>query len=54
MGEEPLFKGCGDYGNLLPKQFEPLGEPFLQEGGLRERMTRMRLETRKEQGIYLP
>ena len=31
---------------LLRKQLERLGELFLEEGGLRERMTRMRLEER--------
>jgi four helix bundle suffix protein len=31
---------------LLRKQLEHLGERFLKEGGLRERMTRMRLEER--------
>ncbi|MEI7899113.1 MAG: four helix bundle suffix domain-containing protein [bacterium] len=33
---------------LLRKQVEHLGELFLKEGGLRERMTRMRLEERKK------
>ena len=41
MSGEPLLKGRGDYRKLLI-------ELFLKEGGLRERMTRMRLEERKQ------
>jgi four helix bundle suffix protein len=33
---------------LLRKQVEHLGELFLKEGGLRERMTRRRLEERNK------
>lgn len=39
---------------LLRKKLAHLGESFLQEGGLRERMTRMRLEAHREQGIHIP
>ena len=35
---------------LLQKQLESLEQAFLKEGGLRERMTRARLEVRKRDG----
>ena len=35
---------------LLQKQLESLEEAFLKEGGLRERMTKARLEARKKDG----
>jgi len=35
---------------LLDKQFKSLEQAFLKEGGLRERMTRARLEARKRGG----
>ncbi len=35
---------------LLQKQLESLEQAFLKEGGLRERMTRARLEVRKKDG----
>lgn len=34
----------------MRRQIEGLGKAFLQEGGPRERMTRTRLEVRKQQG----
>ncbi|GAB7028512.1 hypothetical protein JCM15764A_37610 [Geotalea toluenoxydans] len=35
---------------LLDKQLKFLEQAFLKEGGLRERMTRARIEARKKQG----
>ncbi|KAF0219133.1 MAG: hypothetical protein FD174_2219 [Geobacteraceae bacterium] len=35
---------------LLDKQLKSLEQAFLKEGGLRERMTRARLEARKREG----
>jgi four helix bundle suffix protein len=34
---------------LLDQQIRQLEKAFLQEGGMRERMTRARLDTRKKQ-----
>ena len=35
---------------LLDQQLKRLEKDFLKDGGLRERMTRVRLEQRKKQG----
>ena len=35
---------------LLSKQLKSMEQAFLKEGGLRERMTRARIETRKKVG----
>jgi four helix bundle suffix protein len=35
---------------MLHRQLQALAEQFLKEGGFRERMTRMRIEQRKNKG----
>ena len=37
---------------LLAKLLQKIEKEFLKEGGVRERMTRMRVDERKKKGIY--
>jgi len=47
MSEQGFIPPHGGY--LLDQQIRKLEQDFLNEGGLRERMTRARIETRNRQ-----